>query len=361
VSAAPIPPGGVLGILGGGQLGRMIAGAAADLGIRTHVFAPEERSPAGAVADAWTRAAFDDEAALDAFADAVDVATIEWENVPVAALERIAARGVPVRPSGATAAVTQDRVLEKTFLNDAGVETAPWRGVDDLDGLRAAIADIGAPAILKTRRLGYDGKGQAKIASPGDAVAAWAAIDGAPAILEGFVPFACEASVVLARTLEGDVVPFDIARNEHEGGILRRSVCPSGLDGGTEARLFAAADRVARRFADVGVIAVEFFVMADGAVVANEIAPRVHNSGHWTPEACDIGQFEQHVRAVCGWPARAPVRYADAEMRNLLGPEADDWLACAGEDGARLVLYGKGEARRGRKMGHVTRLAPKDG
>lgn len=354
MTTRPVPPGGVLGVLGGGQLGRMIAASAMRLGLKTHIYADEGDNPGAEIASAATIAPFDDAEALDRFAAAVDVVTIEWENVPVDALERIAAAGVPTYPNAATVRVAQDRVAEKTFLNEAGVATAPWRQVDSLDDLKAALAEIGAPAILKTRRFGYDGKGQARLASPDDAEAAWEAIAGAPAILEGMARFSCEASVVLARGVDGTIQPFDIARNDHEGGVLRLSTVPSGLDAQTEERLRAAAIAVSERFGDVGVIGVEFFVMADGSVLANEIAPRVHNSAHWTEDACDLSQFEQHARAVCGWPLLAPRRHSDARMRNILGADANDWPRFAAEPGARLTLYGKSEAREGRKMGHVT-------
>ncbi|MEL6363813.1 MAG: 5-(carboxyamino)imidazole ribonucleotide synthase [Pseudomonadota bacterium] len=354
----PVPPGGTLGVLGGGQLGRMIASSAMRLGLKTHVYADEGDNPGAEIASAATIAPFDDADALDRFAAAVDIATIEWENVPVDALKRIAAAGVPTYPNAETVRIAQDRVLEKTFINEAGVATAPWRKVDDLKDLRVAFAEIGGPAILKTRRFGYDGKGQARIAEARELDAAWAAIGEQPAILEGVAPFACEASVVLARTVDGVVYPFDIPRNDHEGGILSASTVPSGLDADVEEKLHAAARAVSEKFGDVGVLGVEFFVMENGDVLANEIAPRVHNSGHWSEDACDIGQFEQHARAVCGWPVRAPQRHSNARMRNILGADANDWLRDVAEPGARLTLYGKAEAREGRKMGHVTVLEP---
>jgi 5-(carboxyamino)imidazole ribonucleotide synthase len=352
-----IPPGGRIGILGGGQLGRMTALAAARLGYRVRVFTPEADAPAVHVCEAAVVAGFDDADALDAFAEGCDAVTLEWENVPVAAVERLARR-VPVRPGAGVLAVTQDRAAEKDFAGRLGIPTAPWRAASSAEELADAAAALGGPCIVKTRRMGYDGRGQARLAGPRDAAAAWAAI-GAPAgaIVEGVVDFEREVSVVLARGADGDVAAYPAAENRHEGGILRTTVAPARVAPKTAAAARAAAARLAEALGVVGVLAVEFFVARDGSVLMNEMAPRPHNSGHWTIDACPSSQFEQLVRAVCGLPLGDPEPFAGAEMENLLGDEADRWAAILAERGARLHLYGKAEARPGRKMGHVTRLS----
>ena len=340
-----------LGILGGGQLGRMLALAAARLGVDCHVYEPAD-APAARVADRWTRAAWDDAGALAAFGRDVDVVTYEWENVPLAALDAIAA---PVRPGRRALEVAQDRLPEKTFLRDLGIATAPFRAVDDLDGLRAASADLGGPGILKTRRLGYDGKGQARLAGPDDAEAAWDAVGRAPAVLEGVVDFASEVSVIAARSLDGAVAAYDPGANVHADGILRTTTVPAPLPPALRTDAALMAGRILNALDYVGVIGVELFVTRAG-LVANEIAPRVHNSGHWTQLGCAVDQFEQHVRAVCGMPLGDGSRHADVVMENLIGDDVDrlpDLLA----EGAQVHLYGKGETRPGRKMGHVNRLA----
>jgi 5-(carboxyamino)imidazole ribonucleotide synthase len=353
----PLAPGSTVGILGGGQLGRMLAIAAARLGLRARIYAPETDPPAGHVAPTM-QGDWDDRDRLAAFAAEVDVVTLEFENVPAVAVETLAAL-VPVRPGLAALTTAADRLLEKRFLNSVGVETAPFAAVDDAASLDAALARIGTPAILKTRRLGYDGKGQARIATPADAAAALAAMGGAPAILEGFAPFARELSVVAARGLDGDFRAYDPGWNVHRDGILRTTTIPAPVDAETVERAVAIARRVLDGLGYVGVMGVELFHMPDGRLLANEIAPRVHNTGHWTIEACAVDQFEQQIRAVCGWPLGDPVRHADAVMENLIGDDADRWLALAQQPGAALHLYGKGDARPGRKMGHVTRLSPK--
>lgn len=363
-----VAPGGTIGILGGGQLGRMLASAAAKLGLKTHIFAPETNAPAAHAAAAHTAAPFDDTAALETFARTVDVVTLEFENVPVAALEVLIAAGAHVAPGPRALAVAQDRLVEKTFMNANGAATAPFAPVDDLASLGVALEEIGAPAILKTRRFGYDGKGQTVIRSPSSETLsdtweqakahAWKEIGARPSILEGFIPFACEISVVAARGWDGAVAMFDPARNEHENGILRRSTVPSGVSDETIARAHEIVARVLQALDYVGVLGVEFFVLKDGGLMVNEFAPRVHNSGHWTHEACHASQFEQHIRAVCGWPLGNPARHSDAVMENLLGADAHRWREIAADAGASLTLYGKGEARTGRKMGHVTRISP---
>jgi 5-(carboxyamino)imidazole ribonucleotide synthase len=356
---APLGPGATIGILGAGQLGRMLAMAAARMGLRARLYAPEPDPPAGHVAPVVT-AAWDDTAALAAFSESVDVVTLEFENVPVETVEALAARR-PVRPGAAALAIAQDRLEEKRFLNGIGVATAPFAAVDGAASLDKALGEIGAPAILKTRRLGYDGKGQARLARVSDAPAALAAMRGAPAILEGYAAFEREISVIVARGLDGACVAYDPGENRHQSGILRRTTVPAAID----EHVAAAAKTIARRIVEgldyVGVMGVELFLMPDGRLLANEIAPRVHNTGHWTMEACAVDQFAQHVRAVCGWPLGAALRHADAVMENLLGDEAERWPTLAAEPGAALHLYGKSEARPGRKMGHVTRLSPRRG
>ena len=348
-----LAPGAVIGILGGGQLGRMLAMAAARLGFRVHVFDPDPAAPAAQVATRHWQAPYDDAEALDGFAAAVDVVTFEFENIPTAALDRIEAR-VPVRPNRRALEVSGDRLIEKSFLADLGLATAPFAAVEDAATLDAALAEIGTPAILKTRRLGYDGKGQARIAKPADAPAALGAMAGAPAILEGFVDFSCEISVIAARGLDGSVACYDPGRNDHEAGILRRTTVPAGVPQSVATDAVLAASRILTALDYVGVMGVELFVTRAGLVV-NEIAPRVHNSGHWTEAGCAIDQFEQHIRAVAGWPLGDGQRHADVVMENLIGADVDRVPEIA-RTPARLHLYGKAEARPGRKMGHVNRI-----
>ncbi len=356
-----IGPGGTIGILGGGQLGRMLAMAAARLGLRTHIFAPKGDNPAFEVAHAHTEAAYDDLSALDAFAADVDVVTYEFENVPVETARHLAER-VPVRPEPRGLEVAQDRLIEKSFVQELGLATPKFAPVDDAAKLGSALAKVGMPALLKTRRLGYDGKGQA-ILYPGDsAFDAWERLGRVPCILEAFVTFSCEISVIAARGMDGAFVAYDIPRNVHEGGILRRSTVPAGISDAVQRRAVEMARTIAEGLDYVGVLAVEMFVAEVGngeeALLINEIAPRVHNSGHWTEAACAISQFEQHIRAICGWPLGNPARHSDCVMENILGNEVEHWRAIAGEENAVLHLYGKREAREGRKMGHVTRLKP---
>ncbi|WP_339947280.1 5-(carboxyamino)imidazole ribonucleotide synthase [uncultured Albimonas sp.] len=352
---APIGPGGALGILGGGQLARMLSMAAARLGIRCVILAPEAEPCAGDVAHQVIRADYADPQAHAALAAACAAVTYEFENVPVDAARALEAL-VPVRPGPRALEIAQDRLPEKDFLNGIGLSTAPYRAVETEAELAAAFAELGGPAILKTRRLGYDGKGQARLDGSGDVPAAWEAVAGAPCVLEGFVPFRREVSVIAARGLSGEVVAFDPAENAHSEGILRTSTVPSGLSAMRRADAVLAAGRILQALDYVGVIGVEFFETAQGLVV-NEIAPRVHNTGHWTLDACIVDQFEQHIRAVCGWPLGDGSRHSDAVMTNLIGDAASDWRGLAADQGARLHLYGKGEARPGRKMGHLTRLS----
>lgn len=358
---SPLAPGATIGILGGGQLGRLIALAAARLGLKTHVFSDDPDSPAFAVAAHATHATYEDEAALEAFSRSVSVVTYEFENVPARAAE-IVSRHAVLRPGARALATTQDRLAEKSFVAGLGLATAPFRGVEDEAGLAAALAAIGAPAVLKTRRFGYDGKGQVTIRPGDDAAAAFAAIGRAPAILEGFVPFAAELSIVAARGLDGGLAAYEACENEHERHILAETRVPAAIGEGTRA---AAAD-IARAIGDaldyVGIFAVELFLVraADGAerLLVNEIAPRVHNSGHWTDFGAQTSQFEQHVRAIAGWPLGATKRLGRAvSMKNLIGDAVETVPALLAEEGAHVTLYGKAQARAGRKMGHVTRIA----
>ncbi len=358
--AAALEPGATIGILGGGQLGRMLALAAARLGMRCHIYCPDPQSPAFDVAAARTVAAYDDREALTAFAADCDVVTYEFENVPALTVDTLSPL-VPARPGRRPLAVCQDRLEEKRLLEGLGIGSAPWRKIDSLDGLRAGVADLGGPCVLKTRRLGYDGKGQARLKSTGDADRAWEAIAGAPAILEAFVPFSREVSVVCARGVAGDFAAYDVTENHHEAGILRVSRVPAGISEAGAAVAVDIARRIAEALGHVGVMAVEMFLLDDDSgerLLVNELAPRVHNSGHWTIEACPASQFEAHIRAIAGWPVPSTARIGDATMTNLIGDEALDWQALAAEPGAALHLYGKHAIRPGRKMGHVTRVRP---
>jgi 5-(carboxyamino)imidazole ribonucleotide synthase len=351
-----VAPGGTIGILGGGQLGRMLALAAATLGLKTHIFCDDADAAAAQVSDAHTIGKFDDMAALTAFATACDAVTLEFENVPAATVAHIATLK-PTNPCAKALAITQDRVDEKSFVQSLGLATPRFVAIDSAADAARGFAEFGGRAVLKTRRFGYDGKGQAKPASAEDAAAAFRQFKGASSILESFVDFAFEASVIAARGGDGSFAAYDPPENAHENHILRRSIVPGRL---TAAQGDAAKD-IARKIATaldyVGVFAVELFVMLDGSLVVNEIAPRVHNSGHWTIEACAVSQFEQHIRAVAGWPLGDPARHADAVMENIIGAEADAWENYARRPGA-LHLYGKGAARPGRKMGHFTTLKP---
>ena len=350
-----LAPGSTIGIIGGGQLGRMLAIAAARLGYRCHIFDPHESPCAAEVAGRFTRAAFTDAAALAAFAGQCDVVTYEFENLPVEPLEAL---GGKLRPTTRSLEVAQDRAGEKTFIEAQGIDIAPWRTVDSPADIEAALAALGGPILLKTRRLGYDGKGQAWVAAPGEAHAGWEAIGCQPAVAEARVAFDAEYSVILARTADGATRSFPISRNEHDGGILRRSSVPAGpIIERQAASAIAASEMLAAALGHVGVMTVEFFACADGPIV-NEIAPRVHNSGHWTIEGAATSQFEQHIRAICGLTLGDPsLVTAGAGMENLIGADVERWPALIAEPGARPHLYGKGEARPGRKMGHVTRLA----
>ncbi|CAM3030142.1 N5-carboxyaminoimidazole ribonucleotide synthase [Sphingomonas antarctica] len=350
-----IEPGGMIGIIGGGQLGRMLAMAAAQLGYRCHVYSPEASGPATEVSAAWTQGRYDDRDKLAAFAASVDVATYEFENVAADPLEAVAA-AVPLYPPLVALRTAQDRIVEKRFAAAQGARTAAWAEAGSRERLNAALAAVGTPAILKTVRFGYDGKGQARLQTAADADAAWRTIGGQPAILEGFVAFEREFSVILARGADGSIVHWDAAENRHRDGILDTSTVPAHADIIAclpEAR--ATAERIADALDYIGVVSVEFFATADGAVF-NEMAPRVHNSGHWTIEGAETSQFENHIRAICGLPlGSTALTRSGATMTNLIGDDALRWPDYLAESGAHLHLYGKA-VRAGRKMGHVTRL-----
>lgn len=357
----PLKPGATVGFLGGGQLGRMMALAAARLGLKAHIYAPEGDNPAFDVAAARTLAAYDDEAALSRFAAQVDVVTYEFENVPARTAQVIGARH-PVLPGPRALATSQDRLVEKDFLRGLGVETAPYRAVDDAAGLADAVAALGRPSILKTRRLGYDGKGQTTVRPGADLAALLRDLGGAPCILEGFVPFEKEVSVIAARGHDGQFAAYDLCENVHEHHILARTVAPADASPRAKARAVEIARAIAEALDYVGVLAVELFLVREGAqerLLVNEIAPRVHNSGHWTLDGAVTSQFEQHVRAVAGWPLGSTKRHGErVEMTNLIGDQIDRWPALLAEPGAMPQFYGKAEARPGRKMGHVTRIVP---
>ncbi|HET7715720.1 MAG TPA: 5-(carboxyamino)imidazole ribonucleotide synthase [Bauldia sp.] len=361
--APPLRPGMIVGILGGGQLGRMLAMAAAELGLSCHIYCPDPKSPAFAVAAARTIAPYDDESALAAFAGAVDVVTYEFENVPVATVRLLEAK-VPVFPGSGSLEPAQDRLAEKRLISGLGIPVAPHAEVAKQSDIYSALARTGRPAILKTRSLGYDGKGQALIRAGDDPVAAWRAIGEKPAILEAHIPFEREVSAIVARGRDGMSRAFDVTENVHEGGILATSTVPAAIPDELAAEAVEIAIRIADALGHVGVLAVEMFVANTGGqprLVINEIAPRVHNSGHWTSDATLCSQFEQHIRAVAGWPLGDPARHGNAVMTNLIGQSVDNWPALLADPGVRLHLYGKAETLPGRKMGHYTRVAPRNG
>jgi len=354
----PILPGSTLGILGGGQLGRMLALAAARLGFDVAILDPEADCPAGRVARTTITAAYDDPGALKRLAEASDVITFEFENVPARAVERLLASGAEVAPNARALAVAQDRVEEKTFLNGAGCPTVAFAGADDVAALAAAIETLGAPCLIKTRREGYDGKGQTWVEHSGDAEAAFRRVGSKPVIVEAPAAFRRELSVIAARGRSGEVATYPLGENHHEAGILRRTLAPAKVPDRTRAQAEQIAARILGGLDYVGVLAVELFEIDDGRLLVNEIAPRVHNSGHWTLDGCEVDQFEQQIRAVAGWPLGPTDALARTEMTNLIGEDADDWKTLIAEPGARLWLYGKRESRPGRKMGHVNRLRP---
>lgn len=352
-----LPLGATIGILGGGQLGRMLSLAASRLGFKTHIYCPDKDSPAFEVTPHKTVAAYDDHAALGKFAALVDVVTYEFENVPAGTAEFLAALQ-PLRPGANALAVSQDRLAEKSFIASRGVPVAPHRAIRTAAELGPALAELGGTGILKTTRLGYDGKGQRRVSSLADAGAAFAELKPHPLVLEALVPFQREVSVVIARGIDGSTAAFDPAENIHRDGILATSTVPASVSSTTATLAREHAAAIAGALGYVGVLGVEFFVLADGSLVVNEIAPRVHNSGHWTEAVCVTDQFEQHIRAIAGWPLGDPTRLADVVMENLIG---DDIAAIPGKlgPGIRPHAYGKAESRPGRKMGHVNRVATK--
>jgi 5-(carboxyamino)imidazole ribonucleotide synthase len=354
-SSPALEPGATIGILGSGQLGRMLALAAARLGFKCHIFAPDPASPAFDVVSRATIADYADKAALTGFADSVDVVTYEFENIPADAATYVAER-VAVFPDPKVLATTQDRLAEKQFIAALGIPTAPFAAAATLAELYAALERIGRPAVLKTRRFGYDGKGQSTIDLNRAPEAAWRDVGGAPCILEAFVPFVREISVVAARSSDGTVECFDVTENEHRDHILKVSRVPAAVVETTALEARRIVETIAQSFGYVGVLAVEMFVLGDGALLVNEIAPRVHNSGHWTLDGASVSQFEQHVRAVAGWPLAKPLRLGRVEMVNLIGREVEEYRKWLTVPGATVHLYGKAEVRPGRKMGHVTRV-----
>ncbi len=352
-----VPPGSVIGILGGGQLGRMLALSAAQLGFRCHIFDPDIHAPAADVAANHICAEYGDHDALVRFADGVDVVTYEFENVPVTTVEQLVSRGTRISPGAQALKVAQDRVAEKDFVVALGGTCGNYSAVNSLEELQAALHVVGTPAVLKTRRMGYDGKGQARIDAPTEAAAAWAAISEQPAILEAFVYFQCEVSVLIVRSATGEMRSYGPIENEHVAGILARSIYPAALPDVVAAQAIALAEKIATQLDYVGVLAVELFIV-DGQPWLNEVAPRVHNSGHGTIEGSVTSQFENHVRAICGLPLGSTSPVGRTEMRNLIGADVDGWAQLLRDDRAHVHLYGKSDMRAARKMGHVTRVMP---
>ena len=357
MTAKSLPPQSVIGIVGGGQLGRMLALAAAALGLKTHIYCPEADCPAAQVAGAFTQADYDDMAALDAFAACVDAVTYEFENIPTQTVARLA-EATPVYPSTDALRVAQDRLVEKSFMRDQGFGVADFFDITDKESLQTALAQTGGQGILKTRRFGYDGKGQWRLDSDSDLAAILAELDGKPAILEALVPFEREVSILVARGQDGATACYEVIENVHQNHILHTSTLPANLPPGGHAAARAMAEKLAEALGYVGILAIECFVVGDDLLV-NEIAPRVHNSGHLTQDACHVGQFEQHIRAVAGWPLGDSTAHSHAVMTNLLGDDIAQWPSLAAQKATYVHLYGKAEARAGRKMGHVTRLMPK--
>lgn len=353
-----LPPGSTIGILGGGQLGRMLALAAAPLGFDVKIFVPQDNSPAERVCGGAVVAGYDNLDAVEAFARGCDVVTYEFENVPADTARAVERAGTPLRPGAKALEVAQDRLTEKTFINESGAQTVAFADISSPEDMVSAAETVGFPAILKTRQGGYDGKGQAKVGSLDELEGAFEALGRRPCILEARCDFVREVSIIAARGLDGAFLPFPLAENEHEDGILARSFSPAEAEKDT----IEAANRIARGLLEaldyVGVIGVELFEREDGSLLVNEFAPRVHNSGHWSIEGSRTSQFEQHIRAITGWHLGDPAPLGRAEMVNLIGDDVDDWPQIAAEQGANLHLYVKKDARTGRKMGHVTRVLP---
>ena len=354
--AFPLAPGSTIGILGGGQLGRMLALAAARLGLDVVILTPDEGSPASRVTRETIVAPYDNKAALTRLAALAHVVTYEFENVPAATVETLNAQGAPTAPGPLALAVAQDRVAEKTFLNEAGAPTVAFAAVDQASDIVAALPRIGLPALVKTRREGYDGKGQVWIRAADEAEAAFAAVGGVPSILEARAAFTRELSIIAARGRDGQTAFYPLSENVHEGGVLRTTYAPAKVTPALQAEAERIAGEVLGRLGYVGVMGIELFDLGDGTLLVNEIAPRVHNTGHWTQDGCEVDQFEQHIRAIAGWPLGDTTPAVSVEMTNLLGDEILDWAALARDPEARLHFYGKGEPRPGRKMGHVNRV-----
>jgi 5-(carboxyamino)imidazole ribonucleotide synthase len=355
----PLPPNATIGLVGGGQLGRMSALAAARLGYRCHILTREVDSPAAMVAHGVTISDYNDPVSLRAFADAVDVISFEFENISAEGLDLLASLK-PVRPSPHVLRTSQDRIAEKRFINGLGIATAPWRPVESLKDLEDAAAALGLPAVLKTTREGYDGKGQAMLRTAADLAPAFERLSPKPLILEGFVDFSMEISVVIGRGEDGALSAFDTVENRHHDHILDLTLAPARVPLAVSDQARSIARRIATGLDLIGLVAVEMFVDPKGAVLVNEIAPRPHNSGHWTIDACPMSQFELHIRTIAGLPLPPATRHSDAVMKNLVGPEETGlWPRIVGTPGFIPHLYGKAEARPGRKMGHVTHLFPK--
>ena len=354
----PLPPGSTIGILGGGQLGRMLALAAGRLGFDAVVLERDADSPAGRVAVRCLVGAYDDPAALKQLTDLADVVTYEFENVPAETVRLLVAQGAEVAPGPRALAVAQDRVEEKTFLNANGAPTVAFAAASTAEEATAAAERIGAPCLMKTRREGYDGKGQRWVEHAADAAEAFKLLGGKPVILEAPADFVRELSVIAARGRDGEIAVYPMAENHHEKGVLRRSFAPAEVSADTAGQAERIAAQILSSLDYVGVIGIELFELKGGKLLVNEIAPRVHNTGHWTMDGCEVDQFEQHIRAVAGWPLGPTRAIAQVEMLNLLGPEADAWAKLAGEPETRVHLYGKRDAKPGRKMGHVNRLRP---
>ena len=352
-----LPPGSTIGIIGGGQLGRMLALAAAELGFKTHILCPEADAPAAQVATMHTQADYEDEAALTQFAAAVDIVTYEFENIPVASVNHIAPQK-PVFPSAKALEVAQDRFIEKGFMRDLGLGVADFHDITDLASLQAALAATGGTGILQTRRFGNDGQGQWRLSAESDLSAIITELEAQPAILEALVPFEREVSLLVARNPQGAMATYDVIENVHKNHILHTSTIPANITAAQRAQAHVMAEKIAAALDYVGVLAIECFVTTDGLLV-NEIAPRVHNSGHLTQDACHCGQFEQHIRAIAGWPLGDTSAHAGAVMTNLLGDEVHGWESWAAQAATYVHIYGKGEAKPDRKMAHVTQLTPK--
>ncbi len=353
-----IAPGSIIGILGGGQLARMTAIAAAEMGYRVHIFCPEKDPPAGHVTNLVTIADYGDKKSLDAFAKSVDVVTLEFENVPVDAVEYLAKK-IPTRPGAHVLKIAQDRLHEKDFAKNLKIPTAKYLAVNNAEELHDAVKKIGIPSILKTRRMGYDGKGQFKIRKKSDIDAAWDAIGGHAAILESMVDFKLEVSVIVARSPSGEVIAYPVVENRHKNHILDETIVPAPMYPKLAQKATAMARKMAQQIKLQGLMGVEMFVGSDSTIYMNEIAPRPHNSGHWSIDACITSQFEQQVRAVCDLPLGSTAILAPARMKNLLGDAGDKFHSYLTDPAAKLHLYGKTESKPGRKMGHVTRILKK--